>query len=301
MEQVYIEASKASVRKDMRVRIPPAARSDCHSRLGEFGRAPERHRPSSQVLVEAGWPLLTVADELGLSRAAIRAWRDRGFDRVVAERRFRHPVVSRLGNLDVGPPGSHDCVATTLARAEPGAYAYLFGQYLGDGTIDRCRREVYKLRIFCDSRYPGIIARIIAAARLVVPGRVSAYKSKAAHLVVITTHWKHMRCLFPQHGPGRKHERFIAFDHWQNEIVLAHAQWFLRGLVESDGCRDLNHVKGKDYPRYSFTNASVDIRRMFTRTAELLDVHWTQMNERTVAIARRPDVAYLDSFIGPKW
>jgi hypothetical protein len=255
----------------------------------------------AQALVEAGWPLLTVAEELGISRAAIRDWRDRGFDRIVVERQVRHPHLAGLPHLDTGAPGSHRCVAEDLARRQPGAYAYLLGQYLGDGTIDRCRREVYKLRIFCDSRYPGIIARIVAAARLVLPGRVSGYKSKKANLVVVTTHWKHMRCAFPQHGPGKKHDRFIAFDHWQNEIVLFHPELFLRGLIESDGCRSANWVKGKNYPRYEFTNLSVDIQQMFIRTAELLDVHWTRMNAKNLAIARRPDVAYLDSFIGPKW
>jgi hypothetical protein len=254
----------------------------------------------AQALIEAGVPLLQVSTELGVSRAALRDWRDQGFDRVIATRQRRHPTLSNLRHLDCGPPGSHPCIAEDLAQTAPGAYAYLLGQYLGDGTIDRCRREVYKLRVFCDSRYPGIIGRIIAAARLVVPGRVSAYKSKHANLVIVTTHWKHMRCLFPQHGPGRKHDRFICLDDWQNQIVARFSEPFLRGLIESDGCRSANWVKGKNYPRYSFTNASVDIRRLFTRTCDLLDVRWTKANVRDVHISRRPDVAYLDSFIGPK-
>jgi hypothetical protein len=261
--------------------------------IGEIRRA--------QALVEAGWPLLTVSNELGISRAAIRSWRDRGFNRAIAERQRRHPTLSTLPHLDAGPPGSHACVAEDLARAQPGAYAYLLGQYLGDGTIDRCQREVYKLRVFCDSRYPGIIGRIVAASRLVLPGRVSGYKSKKANLVVVTTHWKHMRCSFPQHGPGRKHDRFICLADWQNDLVLRFPEPFLRGLVESDGSRSANRVKGKNYPRYEFTNHSDDIQRLYIRTLDLLEVHWTRMNRWTIAVACRPDVAYLDSFIGPKW
>ena len=256
----------------------------------------------AQALVEAGWPLLTVAKELGISRAAIRDWRDRGFNAAVAYRQYRHDASyggDRQG-LEVGPPGSHPCGAEDRAARESSAYAYLLGQYLGDGTISLARRGVYKLRIFCCSDYPGIIGRVIATARALVPGKVSGYKTPGVRLVVVTTHWKHMPCLFPQHGPGRKHERFICLADWQNEIVLAHPKRFLRGLIESDGCRSVNWVKGNNDPRYMFANVSDDIRRLCCRTLDQLGVHWTTANARNIAVSRRPDVAYLDSFIGPK-
>lgn len=35
----------------------------------------------------------------------------------------------------------------------------------------------------------------------------------------IPTYWAH---LFPQHGPGKKHERLIALEPWQQTIVDAH-------------------------------------------------------------------------------
>ena len=54
------------------------------------------------------------------------------------------------------------------------------------------------------------------------------------------------------------------------------------------------------YPRYSFSNASDDIRRIFTDTCELLGLRWTRMNARNVAVSRRADVQFLDRFIGPK-
>ena len=41
--------------------------------------------------------------------------------------------------------------------------------------------------------------------------------------------------LFPQHGPGRKHERPIVLAAWQDEVVRAHPGHFLRGLLHSDG------------------------------------------------------------------
>ncbi len=39
--------------------------------------------------------------------------------------------------------------------------------------------------------------------------------------VVVQSSWKHWPCLFPQHGPGRKHEWLIALEDWQAEVIQA--------------------------------------------------------------------------------
>jgi hypothetical protein len=49
-----------------------------------------------------------------------------------------------------------------------------------------------------------------------------------------------------------------------------------------------------------FTNVSTDILAIFTESLDLLGVHWTQTSARDIAISRRDDVAFLDSFVGPK-
>jgi len=49
-----------------------------------------------------------------------------------------------------------------------------------------------------------------------------------------------------------------------------------------------------------FTNASTDILSIFTDALGLLGVHWTQTTARDISIARHEDVAYLDTFVGPK-
>jgi hypothetical protein len=55
-------------------------------------------------------------------------------------------------------------------EALPGAsYSYLLGFYLGDGCLSRGRRDVFKLRIKTDSRYPRIIAECAAAMQAVMP------------------------------------------------------------------------------------------------------------------------------------
>jgi hypothetical protein len=191
--------------------------------------------------------------------------------------------------------------AVQRANSGPPEYAYLLGQYLGDGTIDRNKNGVYKIRFFCCSHYPGITGRVVATARAVLPRKVSAYKVRNVNLVVVTSHSNQLPRLFPQHGPGRKHERPIVLTDWQEEIRQAHPERFLRGLIESDGCRVINRVNGGEYPRYMFTNVSDDIRGLCTLTLEQLGVHWTTANARNIAISKRPDVEYLDSFIGPKW
>lgn len=246
----------------------------------------------AQELVEAGWPLLRIANELSVSRATIRSWRDEGFEQVAARRQATGSSIS--------PSSPHWCGALDCASWHPEEYAYLLGQYLGDGHISRHPRGVFRLRIFCCSFYPGITGRCVRTARAVLPTKVSTHRRTDCEVVEVSAYWKHLPCLFPQHGPGRKHERPIYLAPFQQAIVEAHPERFVRGLIESDGCRVINRVNGSEYPRYMFTNASDDIRSLFCRTVEQLGCTWTTANARNIAISRRPDVELLDSFIGPK-
>lgn len=113
----------------------------------------------------------------------------------------------------------------------------------------------------------------------------------------------HGRCwleLFPQHGPGRKHERKIELHQWQREIVESNPKNFLRGLIESDGCRFVRTVDGVGYPSYSFSNRSPDIIELFCWACHLVDIHYTRARVDLISIATRPAVASLDRWIGPK-
>lgn len=114
--------------------------------------------------------------------------------------------------------------------------------------------------------------------------------------------------LLPQHGPGKKHERSITLEPWQQEIVDAHPWEFIRGLVHSDGCRITNWTtrlvagerKRYEYPRYFFTNLSSDIIRLFTEALDHVGVEWRQANARNISIARKASVALMDTHVGPK-
>jgi hypothetical protein len=182
------------------------------------------------------------------------------------------------------------------------AYAYLLGMYLGDGCIATTSKGVHRLRIACDMKYPGIIREVSIAIHAVMPAsRVhTQWRLGGGWGAEVSSYSKAWICLFPQHGPGEKHKRPIALEPWQEEIVDAHPEAFIRGLIHSDGCRVRNRVNGKDYPRYFFCQVSDDIRRLFCRSLTQLGIHYTWNDARNVSIARRPDVARLDEFVGPK-
>jgi hypothetical protein len=177
--------------------------------------------------------------------------------------------------------------------------------YLGDGYIVRGAKGVYRFIVALDGAYPGLIAECAASIEAIVPG-AAPYRQRRANsrCVWVVKWWKHWPCLFPQHGPGRKHERPIVLTNWQKTLVRQYPELFLRGLLHSDGCRFTNPVRHGDeldtYPRYNFTNASADIRKLFCDTCDLLGIEWRVMNARNISVARRRSVARLDEFVGPK-
>lgn len=104
----------------------------------------------------------------------------------------------------------------------------------------------------------------------------------------------------PAAWPGKKHTRPIELTAWQEAIVDRHPGQLLRGLIHSDGCRVVNRVGDRRYPRYFFTQVSPDIRDIFCRACRRLDVAYTIPTARTVSVARADAVARLDLFVGPK-
>ncbi|MGI8593388.1 MAG: hypothetical protein ACR2ML_03310, partial [Solirubrobacteraceae bacterium] len=55
--------------------------------------------------------------------------------------------------------------------------------------------------------------------------------------VEVTSYSKAWPCFFPQHGPGKKHERSIRLTDWQKHVADDFPGLLLRGLIHSDGCR----------------------------------------------------------------
>ena len=186
------------------------------------------------------------------------------------------------------------------------AYAALLGYYLGDGCISPAARY-FSLRVSCDRTWPGTVADVSDLIRRVRPG-VAVFHVSAPGVTVVQAHWKHWPCLFPQHGPGRKHERPIVLEPWQRAVVDDHPGDLLRGLFHSDGARVANWatrlVAGErrryDYPRWMFVNRSEDILGICTDALDAVDIGWRRPRATCVAVSRRDDVRRLDALIGPK-
>ena len=157
-----------------------------------------------------------------------------------------------------------------------------------------------------DATYAGIRDRCRAAVSSVADRRAGLTPNLG--YVEIHSSWKHWICLFPQHGPGRKHLRSIELEEWQSDLVRRYPKAFLTGLIHSDGCRAVNRVKRVrndevtryEYPRYFFSNRSAEIRELFMWACGLIGVECRPNNAYNISVARRASVAILDSFIGPK-
>jgi hypothetical protein len=226
-----------------------------------------------------------VARRLGIPRATVRDWM---YGRVPKRASpGRSGACATCGDL-------HDFAGL------PTAYVQLLGLYLGDGCLSAHRRDVFKLRISLDARYPEIVEECREAMRTVMPrSRVNRVDKRTWFEVY--SYSKSWPCLFPQHGPGRKHERRIVLTPWQWSLVSERPDLMLRGLLQSDGCRFQNTGRcGWSHPRYSFTNASSDIRAVFCATCEFIGLRWTASGERTIYVSCKDDVALLDLFVGPK-
>ncbi|BFV59893.1 hypothetical protein KCMC57_up49970 [Kitasatospora sp. CMC57] len=174
------------------------------------------------------------------------------------------------------------------------------------------KQRAPSLSIACGDAWPGLIDSAERAVRCVLPNNsVCRVRNTGCHYVKVYS--RHLPCLFPQHGPGKKHERPIALVPWQRELVDAHPWALLRGLIHSDGCRIVNWasrttdgvVTRYEYPRYFFTNTSTDIVRLFTDTLDAVGVAWKSYARPTgavnISVARRASVALMDQYIGPKY
>jgi hypothetical protein len=227
-------------------------------------------------LAEAGVRPGEIARRLSIPRETIVGW--------VSGRTPRVREDARL------PPASVDL---------PDCYAYLLGLYLGDGWISAHPRGVYKLRIVLDAKYPQIIAECATAIAALMPGNKVGTRLSATNYVEIYGYSKRWPAYFPQHGSGMKHTRRIVLEDWQKEVVARAPFLLLRGLIHSDGCRFINTGRNWTCPRYSFSNRSADIRKIFSDACDLVGVRWTTA-PHTVYVSRKADVELLDRHIGPK-
>lgn len=129
-------------------------------------------------LAAAGLTQTEIAGVLGIGQTTVGRWLRSGSDAVLGS-----PMRSR------SPAGCPERCAV-VAEAPPAPYAYLLGQYLGDGTIVLTRRNVYRLFVSCCAAYPRIIDECCAAIRAVLPGNAVGRRARpgAIELSCYSTH-----------------------------------------------------------------------------------------------------------------
>ena len=247
-------------------------------------------------LVDEGLKDSEIRRQTGIPRGTIRAWRLGRIPR-------RDWRASQIQPKESCPACGHPSHRFNDLPRE--SYAYLLGLYLGDGCISTHPRGVFRLRITLDSKYPGIIAECAAAMGAVLPtSKVGVLWHTHQNSAEVSSFSRAWPCLFPQHGPGKKHERAIRLVEWQYDIATTHPERLLRGLIHSDGCHSVNTIKHPKktyvYPRYLFSNRSDDIRKIFCDACDQLGLEWRVMNSTDISIARHESIAIMDEFIGPK-
>ncbi|MEU2391647.1 helix-turn-helix domain-containing protein [Streptomyces sp. NPDC007369] len=246
-------------------------------------------RETALTLLRGGMPNAEVARRLDVPVGTVGWWRHE-------DRKHRGEPYTRPA----------DCPICTDRPFDHRAYAYLLGLYLGDGHIVSKHKQ-HHLSIFCDATQTGLIDAAEDAMHRVMPQQKTGRRRQRG-CVEVKSYAHHWPCLFPQHGPGKKHDRQITLESWQQDIVDAHPWEFVRGLIHSDGCRTTNWTvrngKRYEYPRYFFTNKSDDIRGLLTDTLTRLGVRWTVLKRDgdpfNVSVARKECVALMDRHVGPK-
>lgn len=208
------------------------------------------------------------------------------------------PSVRKDLQVRILPPLPYSPGKSSVAPevAEPAAYSYLLGIYLGDGYLSRTPKT-YRLEISLHERQTRVIERVTRAITALRPGHPVGLRRRG-HVTIVNAYANAWPTLFPQHGAGRKHLRPIVLEPWQRQIVEQHPVEFLRGCIESDGCRHRRIVSGRNYPAYSFSNHSSDILQLFVWACGLIGLRPRRANRVTVSLARRADVGMLDHLFG---
>ena len=254
---------------------------------------PNYARRRALKLVAGGMNDCQVARATGIPRSTVREMRLR------AER----PAGSR--SLTEAPACPRCWQPARTIRLSGADYAELLGLYLGDGYIARTGRT-YRLRLFLDSKYGQIVADAEALLRRgFVDNAVRRQLVHRGTMTVLSVYSKHLPCLFPQLGPGPKHEREILLEPWQAAIVDAEPWPLLRGLIRSDGCSFVNRTGPHEYLSFQFANRSTGIARIFEAACGRVGVLYrSNFNRRRkiwdIRINRRSSVALMREHVGVK-
>jgi hypothetical protein len=237
----------------------------------------------ARQLIATGMPDGDIARLVGVPTRTVRTWRRRGSPR--HERR---------------------AIATSAwrPRDEP-SYSYLLGLYLGDGHITRRRTHAPFLRLTLDLRYELILAEATGAIEATLPVSVRRYKfDPGSDAIVLQASHPAWPFVFPQHGPGRKHDRPIVLVDWQRAITQRHPEPFIRGLTTptavapSTGSRPSCRAGASRTTSTSATSSRICRRTYAGSSASTATCSGSAGRSRTRATSRSPTATPSRSWKG---
>lgn len=138
----------------------------------------------AHALAKAGLTQTDIARELGIGPTTVGRWLRLGREATLAS-----PMRSRASSRC---PERCPFVVAVPTRE----YAYLRGQYLGDGTIVHTRAGVYRLFVSCCAAYPRVVDECEQAIRPVLPHNRVGRRTKPG-AIDVNAYSKHWPCLFP--------------------------------------------------------------------------------------------------------
>lgn len=209
---------------------------------------------------------------------------------------------------------------TNWSEDQQRAYSYLLGFYLGDGCLAYNRKVAgrsYTLIITNHVGFSVMNQRIKDSIKCLFPNKEigtyqKSYPDRKSNGIDIKVTGICLNLLFP-HGDGRKHTRKIELTDWQNQMTEKYPQEFIKGLIESDGCRFAPQKKRcPSYIFYQFSNCSTDIHQILQNIAIKIGLKFTfrkvirgksDLNRAPIYSTffyDRKSVKILESFIGPK-
>lgn len=251
-------------------------------------------RSEALELIAAGVNDCEIARRLDVPRTTVREWRAPHYVTRTVVPRAACPRCWR---------------AAKPAIFTPDDYGFLLGLYLGDGCISRMGRT-YRLRISLDTKYPVIIDATQQVLTRCFPfSPVGTHLQDRESCAVVGVYSNHLPCLFPQHGPGKKHERSIELESWQLDIVRRTPWSLLRGLIWSDGCSFVNRTGKYEYLSFAFCNTSSELIGLFGLACDLVGASCRLYPPRRTPagfaaggarINRRDDVAQFEKHVGIK-
>jgi len=250
---------------------------------------PPEVREAALALINAGHNDCEVARMLGIPRRTIADW--------------RRPTYARLRDVEICPRCWKAARPICLSDAD---YAELLGLYLGDGCISPGGRTS-RLRITLDAKYPRIINEAESLMRRCFPeNRVDVVHAKnKGKCVDVSVYSRHLPCVLPQHGPGKKHLRMIVPEPWQISVLRRAPGAFLRGCIRSDGSVFVNRTGPYKYLSYDFSNRSSQIVDLFCLACDYAGIEYRRTGPGSrgawdVRINRRVSVAKMLPHVKPK-